>query len=182
MAADDPAQTAPERPAQLDPDDSRPESEEPVEIDAGGHLVVVGYDAWTEPVLEELAERDVSVALVATDPALRERLADRTLDLVVTDDIDEACFEAAGIGRADAVLVATLDDQRNVLAVLTVRNVDPGVRIATFAGERRDVPKLRAAGADRVISLGEAIGELLVEVSLSERPVAAVVEEIAAGN
>lgn len=141
-------------------------------------LLVVGYDAWTEPVLVELSARGASVTVVTTDDAAAAALRDRGFGVVQTDDVDEACLEAAGVADVDAVLVATLDDQWNVLAVLTIMNVDPDIEVVTFAGEARDVPKLRAAGADRVISLGETIGELLVEVALTDRDVEAVVDEL----
>ncbi|GAB3681453.1 hypothetical protein GCM10028857_05700 [Salinarchaeum chitinilyticum] len=142
------------------------------------HVIVVGYDAWTEPVLVELAECGVSFTVVTTDGEAADRLEDRGLSVVHTDDVDEACFRAAGVANADAVLVATLDDQLNVLAVLTVMNVDESMRVVTFAGERQDVQKLRAAGADSVVSIGQAVGELLVEVALSERNVSEVVGEL----
>lgn len=141
-------------------------------------LLVVGYDAWTEPVLAELVDRGASVTVVTTQDAVAASLRNRGFGVVLTDDVDEACLEAAGVGTVDAVLVATLDDQWNVLAVLTVMNVDPDIDVVTFAGEARDVPKLRAAGADRVISLGEAVGELLVEVALTDRDVESVVDEL----
>ncbi|WP_248516055.1 NAD-binding protein [Salinarchaeum laminariae] len=142
------------------------------------YVIVVGYDAWTEPVLVQLAEHGVSFTVVTTDDGTADRLEERGLSVVLTDDVDEACFRAAELNRADAVLVATLDDQLNVLAVLTVMNVDESMRVVTFAGEGQDVPKLRAAGADSVVSIGQAVGELLVEVALSERDVSDVVGEL----
>lgn len=151
-------------------------------VDDLEHVIVVGYDAWTEPVLVELAERGVSFSIVTTDGEAADRLEGRGLTAVHTDDVDEACFRAAGVERADAVLVATLDDQLNVLAVLTVMNVDESMQVVTFAGERRDVQKLRAAGADSVVSIGQAVGELLVEVALSERDVSDVVRELVGGS
>lgn len=151
-------------------------------VDDLEHVIVVGYDAWTEPVLVELADYGVSFSVVTTDGEAANRLEDRGLTVVHTDDVDEACFRAAGIEDADAVLVATLDDQLNVLAVLTVMNVDDSMQVVTFAGERQDVRKLRAAGADNVVSIGQAVGELLVEVALSERDVSAVVRELVGGG
>ena len=147
-------------------------------VEPGGHVVVVGYDAWTAPVLAELEGIDVSVSVITRRDAIVDRLAHRPVDVVGTDELDEACFHDAEIERADAVLVATLDDQLNVLAVLTVMNVDESMHVVTFAGEEEDVPKLRAAGADRVVSLGQAVGELLVEVALSERAVDDVVAQL----
>lgn len=147
-------------------------------LDDVDHVVVVGYDAWTEPVLVELGDHDVSFSVITTNHAAADRLADRGLTVVDVDDVDEACFHEAGIDRAEAVLVATLDDQLNVLAVLTVMNVDDSMRVVTFAGEAQDVSKLRSAGADHVVSLGQSVGELLVEVALSERDIADVVSEL----
>lgn len=140
--------------------------------------MVVGYDAWTEPVLAELRRQGASVTVVATDPAPVAELSGRDFEVVYASDVDEYGFHRAGVAGADAVLVATLDDQLNVLVVLTVMNVDPSIEVVTFAGEARDVPKLRAAGADGVISLGETIGELIVEVALTDRVVEDVVGEL----
>jgi voltage-gated potassium channel len=153
---------------------------DPIDADvgSGAHVIVVGYDAWTEPVIAELLERDASPTIITTDESVGERLRERDLSVVVTADVDEACFRAADLEDADAVLVATLDDRLNVLAVLTVMNVDETAHVVTFAGEQQDVPKLRAAGAERVVSLGQAVGELLVEVALSERRVDEVVREL----
>lgn len=141
-------------------------------------VIVVGYDAWTPAVVEELLAQDCRPTVVLTDGTVAESLRDRGLDVVETDDVDEASFRDAGIADADAVFVATLDEQLNVLAVLTVMNVDPRVEIATFAAEAGDVQKLRRAGADTVISLGAVVGELLVEVALTDRSVRDVVAEL----
>jgi voltage-gated potassium channel len=153
---------------------------DPIDADvgSGAHVIVAGYDAWTEPVIHELLARDVTPTVITTDEAVGARLRERDVSVVITADVDEACFRAADAEAADAVLVATLDDQLNVLAVLTVMNVDEGARVVTFAREEQDVPKLRAAGADRDVSLGQALGELLVEVALSERRVDEVVREL----
>jgi Trk K+ transport system NAD-binding subunit len=153
---------------------------DPIEggIDAASDVIVLGYDAWTEPVLSELSALGIEPAVVVRDATVADRLRNDGFAVVHTEEVDEACFHEAGIESADAVLVATLDDQLNVLAVLTVMNVDASMQVVTFAGEEQDVPKLRAAGADRVVSLGEAVGELLVEVALSEREVDTVLREL----
>lgn len=154
-------------------------SEEPAAASRNGEsLIVVGYDSWTEPVLDELERVDTSVTVVVTEEAAARRLDDRPVSVVRSADVNEAAFERAGIDRASAVLVATLDEQVNVLAVLTVMNVDESMEVVTFAGEARDVPKLEAAGADTVVSLGDVVGELFVEVALEERTVDDVIHEL----
>lgn len=168
-----------QRPDEHVPDERRPDEQLPADFD-DGHVIVVGYDGWTEPVLDELQARGNDVTVVVTDGTAAAKLRERDVAVVRSDDIDEAAFRAAGLADADAVFVATLDEQVNVLAVLTVMNADQSVPIATFAREGSDVPKLRAAGADTVVSLGEVVGELVVEVALSDRSVEDVVAELTA--
>lgn len=174
---DQPAESATSD-APLDPDQTV--VGDPIDaIDDASDVIVLGYDAWTEPVLSELTNLGVEPTVVVRDASVADRLRARGLAAIYTEEVDEACFHEAGIDSADVVLVATLDDQLNVLAVLTVMNVDASMQVVTFAGEEQDVPKLRAAGADRVVSLGEAVGELLVEVALSDREVETVLRELA---
>ena len=134
-------------------------------------LVVVGYDGWTESVLAELAGLDdvEYTVVVEEERGVRERLVGDGHAVVTCAEVDAATMREAGVEGADGVLVATLDDQLNVLAVLTIRNVDESVPVVTFAGEDRDVPKLEAAGADTVLSLGQVVGELIVEVAITGR-------------
>lgn len=139
-------------------------------------VIVVGYDTWTEPVLDELDAAGARTTVITTDSSAADALREDGQDVVETATVDEACFREAGVEDADHVLVATLDDHLNVLAVLTVDSV-ADVPIATFAAEERDVEKLRAAGADTVVSLGQAIAELVVEVAVTDRPLDVVVDD-----
>lgn len=156
-----------------EPIDPEADSATPIDADraaalsAADHVVVVGYDLWTESVLETLRAAGISHAVVVTDEAVARRLRDRGDEVVHAPEIDDAALREAGAERADAVLVATLDDRQNVLAVLTAIDVDGDARVVTFAGEHQDAPKLRNAGADAVVNLGQVVAELVVETALT---------------
>ncbi len=131
-------------------------------------VIVVGYDTWTEAVLDRLRELAISYTVLVTDPATEHALVDRGHSVVQAPVIDETAFRTAGVTSTTAVLVATLDDQENVLTVLTAADLDPEISIITFVNERVDAPKLRRAGADVVVNIGAVIAALLVQTALSE--------------
>ena len=130
------------------------------------HLIVLGYSDLTEPILTELEGR-VEVVVITEDEAVASRLADRGYDVFVADPTDESILERAQIADAAAVVAATDDDADDALAVLTVRQLDPDVRIVAAATEHENVEKFRRAGADIVISPATIVGHLLVEAALS---------------
>lgn len=144
--------------------------------------VVVGYDAWTEAVLSALATAAIEYSVLVTDETVAKRLDARGEPVVYSDTVDDAALREAGGADADAVLVATLDDQQNVLAVLIAADIAEQATIATFAGERRDAPKLRRAGADVVVNLGQVIGELVVETALTGAEPTTLLDNLLAGE
>lgn len=144
--------------------------------------VVVGYDAWTEAVLSALATAAVEYSILVTDQTVAQRLDARDEPVVYSDTVDDTALREAGATDADAVLVATLDDQQNVLAVLIAADIAEHATIATFAGERRDAPKLRRAGADVVVNLGQVIGELVVETALTGADPTTLLDDLLAGE
>ena len=139
-------------------------------------VVVVGYDNWTEPVLDELDRLETDYTVLVRDEEAARRAGTRT-DAVL-EGVEESSFRQAGIEEASAVLIATQDDRLNVLAVLTARAIDPDIPIVAFAGENRDVSKLETAGASAVISLGDVVGEALVEAALTDADRTKILEQL----
>ena len=129
-----------------------------------GHVLVLGYGDLTEPILEELAERDgVAHAVVTTDDAAARRLAERSVPVLTADPSDVEPLHQTHIEDARAVVVATEDDARDALAILTARQLNPDVRIVAAATQRENIDKLRRAGADQVISPSTLGGHILID-------------------
>ncbi|WP_280535576.1 NAD-binding protein [Halopenitus sp. POP-27] len=142
-----------------------------------GHVLVLGYGDLTEPILEELIERDIDYVVVTDDERHASRLADRDVAVLAADPSDVGPLETARIGDARAVVVATNDDAEDALAILTARQLNPEVRIVAGATQRENVDKLRRAGADDVISPATLGGHLLVDSAFGADSTA-VAEEI----
>ncbi|WP_199174718.1 NAD-binding protein [Halegenticoccus soli] len=128
------------------------------------HVVVLGYDDPTKPVLEELADRTTFV-VITPDEDRAARLSDRNVDVLTADPTDEETLERVQIGEAAAVVAATWNEAEDALAVLTARQVSPEVRIVavSVAGS---ADKLRRAGADVVIDPRAIFGRMTVDAAL----------------
>ncbi|ADJ14685.1 NAD-binding protein [Halalkalicoccus jeotgali] len=129
------------------------------------HVLVLGYGELTEPILQELESRAPFVVVTEHDERA-DRLGERDLLVLRGDPSDEETIERAGLDRARAVVVATDTDAEDALTVLTVRQLRPDVRIVSAATDRENVPKLRRAGADAVISPATIGGRLMVQSAL----------------
>ena len=128
------------------------------------HVLVLGYGDLTEPILEELTERGgVEYAVVTTDETAARQLGEREIPVSTADPSDVEPLERVNIAGARAVVVATENDAHDALAILTARQLNPGVRIVAAATQRENVDKLRRAGADQVISPALLGGHILID-------------------
>jgi voltage-gated potassium channel len=147
-----------------------------------GHVVVAGYGDLTEPILTELAASGRQFLVVARGGTDTSELRDRDIDVLAGDPADEQVLERAGVERARAVVAATNDDGEDALAILTVTEAFPDVRVVAAATEQENEPKLRRAGANTVISPMVIGGRLLARSALgdeqAERDAVDVVDEL----
>ena len=73
----------------------------------------------------------------------------------------------AGVGRASQVIITTDRDDTNVLATLTVRQLNPDAFIISSVREQENAPLMKQSGANSVITSSDAVGRLLGLSSLS---------------
>ncbi|MFC7046845.1 NAD-binding protein [Halobacteriaceae archaeon GCM10025711] len=131
------------------------------------HVVVLGYGGLTGPILEELDGR-VDFVVVTDDPDTATALGEEGYRTFVGSPTDDRTLDRVGVDRATAVAVGTGDDADDALAVLTARARSPDVRVVATAADRENVPKLRQAGADAVISPAAIGGRLVARSALGD--------------
>jgi voltage-gated potassium channel len=141
------------------------------------HVLVLGYGDLTEPILGEIATHADFVAIVR-DMEQTDELAQHDYKLLTADPSDAEPLQRAGIERARAVVVATENDAEDALAILTARQLNPEIRIVAAATERENIPKLRNAGADTVVSPATIGGHLLVQSAFGDISVEEVADRI----
>jgi voltage-gated potassium channel len=136
----------------------------------GHHIVVVGYGTKGRSAVDTLVnnglDRETIVVVDPRDAAKMDAHADG-LAVVTGDATSRAVLRRARVEEADQVIITTDRDDSNVLATLTVRQLNPDAYIVSAAREQENAPLMRQSGADAVITSSDAVGRLLGLSSLS---------------
>jgi voltage-gated potassium channel len=136
----------------------------------GNHVVVVGYGTKGRSAVETLVsnglDKEQIVVVDTGSIALEDAHADG-LAVVTGDATRRDVLRRAGVARADQVIITTDRDDSNVLATLTVRQLNPDAWIVSSVREHENAPLMKQSGADSVITSSDAVGRLLGLSSLS---------------
>ncbi len=144
------------------------------------HVVVVGYGTKGRSAVETLVSngrrRDEIVIVDKATAAVQDAQADGVA-IVTGDATRRDVLRRAGVERATQVIITTDRDDSNVLATLTVRQLNPSAWIVSAVREQDNVPLMKQSGADSVITSSDAVGRLLGLSSLSPT-LASVMEDL----
>ncbi len=136
----------------------------------GNHVVVIGYGTKGRSAVETLInngqDREQIVIVDTAQAAIDDANADG-LAVVVGDATRRDILRRAGVSRSDQVIITTDRDDSNVLATLTVRQLNPDAFIVSAVREQENAPLMKQSGADSVITSSDAVGRLLGLSSLS---------------
>ena len=136
----------------------------------GQHVVVVGYGTKGRSAVETLInngqDRDGIVVVDSGSVALEDAHTDG-LAVVTGDATRREVLRRAGVANASHVIITTDRDDSNVLATLTVRQLNPKALIVAAVREQENVALMRQSGADSVITSSDAVGRLIGLSSLS---------------
>ena len=136
----------------------------------GSHIVVVGYGTKGRSAVETLVNNgqdpEAIVVVDTSGVALADAHADG-LAVVTGDATRRGVLRAARVFDASQVIITTDRDDSNVLATLTVRQLNPDAYIVAAVREQENAPLMRQSGANSVITSSDAVGRLLGLSSLS---------------
>ncbi|MGI8701878.1 MAG: potassium channel family protein [Nocardioidaceae bacterium] len=128
------------------------------------HVVIVGYGTKGRSAVKTLlgngVERDAIVVVDKGGTAVSDAHADG-LAVVTGDATRREVLRRAGVDKAAQVIVTTDRDDSNVLATLTVRQLNPDAWIVAAAREQENAPLMKQSGASSVITSSDAVGRLL---------------------
>jgi voltage-gated potassium channel len=134
------------------------------------HVVVIGYGTKGRSAVETLVnngqDRESIVVVDNGRVALEDAHADG-LAVVTGDATRRETLRKAGVATAQQVIITTDRDDSNVLATLTVRQLNPDSWIVAAVREHENVPLMKQSGANSVITSSDAVGRLLGLSSLS---------------
>ena len=128
--------------------------------DIRGHVLLTRLGTVDESLIRMLNQAKVPYVLIV--PELNEalRLHDVGYRVMVGEWDDPETYRRARVEHA-ALVVTTLPDTANSNVVFTVREICPQVRIVATASAEASVDILELAGCDRVLRLGEMLGQSL---------------------
>lgn len=113
-----------------------------------GHVIVCGYGRLGRTIATALARAGRDLVVIDRAEAVRSS----PYPFVHGDATDDAVLADAGLERASTLIAALDTDTDNVYLTLSARSVRPDLFIITRAKLETAEPKLRQAGADRVIN------------------------------
>ena len=119
-----------------------------------GHYIICGFGRVGCNVANELVHTNRQfVALDLDEERLLGQLEHFPELLYLNGDAsDDDLLLASDIGDAAGIFAVTGDDSRNLMIVITARQLNPNVRIVARCHEIRNAQKMKKAGADVVIS------------------------------
>ena len=116
------------------------------------HVIVCGYGRVGQSAATGLKNGTRPVVVIDKSS---ERLADATADgltMIEGDASHDETLMQAGIERAWGIIICTGEDSLNLFIVLSARSLNPDLFIVTRSIDSENEPKMRRAGANRVVS------------------------------
>ena len=127
------------------------------------HFIICGAGETGMRIVEELARTQRDFVVIDPDPqsvrTFREQ-HDNAIVQGVSDD--EEVLKAAGVERAAGVVVALPNDRDNLVTTLSIRMLNPTIRIVVKEIEPGMAARFKRAGADAVVNPGTIGGLRLV--------------------
>ncbi|HEX8903750.1 MAG TPA: potassium channel protein [Longimicrobiaceae bacterium] len=121
------------------------------------HYVICGHGRLGTRIERDLRARGEPFVVIDWSQTVEETFLAENIPHVIGDATHDEVLRTAGVERARGLVSALDSDASNVLAVLTARELNPDLLIVARANNEASEPKLRRAGADRVVT-PDAIG------------------------
>ncbi len=128
--------------------------------DLHGHVLLTGREPLEELLMHRAEVAGIPYALIVEDVQQAVMLSDQGYRVLVGDLDDPATYRAARAEQA-ALLVTARSDQMNTNIAFTVREVSDRTTVVATADSNDSVDVLELAGCDRVIQLGQLLGQAL---------------------
>ncbi|MSQ35895.1 MAG: potassium channel protein [Dehalococcoidia bacterium] len=116
------------------------------------HAIVCGFGRVGRAIAEDLQHHRIAVVVIDRDPDARAAAATQGFSAVLGDATEEDVLREAGVERARVLFAASDSDIGNTFVTLTARALNARLAIVSRAGSDSAEQRLRAAGANRVVS------------------------------
>ena len=115
------------------------------------HVIICGFGIVGRKIADVLTESHIDFVIIENDPDKVKILKEGNLKVILGDATQTSMLRAANILTAKAIAVVVDNDAKNLFTVLSARDLNKTVFIATRANDEFLRDKLIEAGADYVI-------------------------------
>ena len=134
------------------------------------HYIVCGIGDTGVHALEEMLQMNMNfVAIEQDQERIDHELETKDFLYVHGDATADEVLIRAGVERARGLITSLSRDQDNLFVVLSAKQLNPGLKIASKAVEANSLSKLKQAGADEVV-LSDHIGGMRLASTVT-RPI-----------
>src|SRR5579864_7700608 len=130
------------------------------------HFIICGYGRVGRNAAHELQRSGVPFVIVDRNPERTERAMQAGMLAVAADSTRDETLRSIGVERARGLVSALATDADNLFVILSAKNLNPKLYVATRAGEEEAEDKLRRAGADAVFAPYTTAGYRLAQAVL----------------
>jgi len=116
------------------------------------HVIVAGFGRVGSHTWATLQAEEIPTVVIECDPDAVQAAHDAGAQVVEGDATRNEALEAAGIGRARALIACVREDSDNLVIVLSAKSRRTDLAVISRANEVESRDKLRLAGADRIVS------------------------------
>jgi voltage-gated potassium channel Kch len=120
-------------------------------IEARDHVIVCGYGIVGQKVVDTLLEHSINFVIIELVPDTVKKIEELGYKVVSGDATSSRVLKAAGIANAKAIAIVMDNDAKNLFAVLTARDLNKKIFIATRSNDDFVREKLIDAGADYIV-------------------------------
>jgi voltage-gated potassium channel len=119
-----------------------------------GHYILCGFGRVGRNVGQELDATSRHYVAIDEKLELLEACVEKKPGMLFIhgDAVDDDVLLEANILQAKGIFAITGDDSRNLMIVITAKQLAPNVRIVARCNEVRNTDKLKKAGADAIVS------------------------------
>jgi len=119
-----------------------------------GHYILCGFGRVGRNVAQELESTNRHFVAIDENLHLLEEYKEKNPGLLYLtgDASDDDVLLKADLGDAKGVFAVTGDDSRNLMIILTAKQLKPEVRVVARCHEVRNIEKMKKAGADAIVS------------------------------
>ncbi len=130
------------------------------------HFIVCGYGRVGRNAAHELKRAGVPFVVVEREPERAERAIQAGMLAVTADSTRDDTLRSVGVARARGLISALATDADNLFVILSAKNLNPKLFVATRAAEEEAEEKLRRAGADALFAPYTTAGYRLAQAVL----------------